>query len=1035
MSRRPPRTSYGYLAPPGARVSGWRCCQEDCGRGDELAPRSWPALCPECRRPVDPSFAEPWAHEARGVELRHNLGSNDPYKRGHAEIELHVWAYKDAWLRDDRTAAQAAWLSFQEVRRRKGLKEFWVSTAAANIVGLAAEFDDLDRAAHEILELHPSIETRDLESDGNSDDRTIARQFVSMCIDVLERESSIDHPCEGALFAAMRDVAKRADTVLTSDHSRGFQRIGELRALHRSRASIALTRRSLATIYDDLPAFSTLPPGKRGTADPPADVIGSLGARVSVTLSLADAAVEAAQIHDDTGPLDLVIRQTELIGTMPGFVHLLRARRSLISGELREAVSQLESGLEATDALGLRLRPQTLAMRGLLGARIDPRTLDEGVRLCELGRQHGLRRWRRVTAADIGLARLLLWRAGRPEEPTAQQASDIRRAVRLARRRCRPWRRWGVDDRLLLQESLAAREMLSGQGDVSRRHRAWRRLAEAPWSTAAKARVAAAWAQWAVGTGVAELAAEAYQCLVDLVARDSAARYAPGAKQRVLATAQEYAEEAGYWLARTGRYREAVVALEIGRAIGLTEVLGRDQASVSERLREAGRADLADAYRRAIAEFDERQRGSSPRLRQAWETLRHVAREVGAATGADPLALDVRYEDITAETGEGALVYIAAAKAGGYALVVAAGHDPQFLDLPKLDRATVAALAGSMLPGVTAWSRSTDRNSIAGGSEPATRDAWPGRRAGDPVQEGLEELWRGGFRDLLLNSARGQIVTLVPVGLLSLLPLHAAGEPGTPGDRYTEWRHAGHFSAIRYAPNARGLRRCRETANALTPSEHSLVAVDVPNGFGLAAAARLRFVARETEEVARRWTGLPTRLMHGCTWEQFRATADECSVWHLACHGRADPGSILDSRLFFADRQVSLRELRRELRPDRRRLAILSACETNLTDATVPNEVVGIPSALIQVGFAGVVAAAWSVDDLATTYLMTAFYQLWRGQDRQPAVALNAAQRWLRSATRSDLAALIPDVEPRGDPGEYPYLNPRYWAAFAYTGA
>ena len=122
MSRRPPRTSYGYLAPPDARVSGWRCYREGCGRADEPAPRSWPALCPGCRRPVDPTFEEPWAHEARGVELSHNLGSTDPYMRGHAEIEQHVWAYKDAWLRGDSSAAEAAWLSYQQVRRRKGLK-------------------------------------------------------------------------------------------------------------------------------------------------------------------------------------------------------------------------------------------------------------------------------------------------------------------------------------------------------------------------------------------------------------------------------------------------------------------------------------------------------------------------------------------------------------------------------------------------------------------------------------------------------------------------------------------------------------------------------------------------------------------------------------------------------------------------------------------------------------------------------------------------------------------------------------------------
>jgi CHAT domain-containing protein len=275
----------------------------------------------------------------------------------------------------------------------------------------------------------------------------------------------------------------------------------------------------------------------------------------------------------------------------------------------------------------------------------------------------------------------------------------------------------------------------------------------------------------------------------------------------------------------------------------------------------------------------------------------------------------------------------------------------------------------------------------------------------------------------------------VPVGLLSLLPLHAASEPGTPGDQYTEWRHAGNFSAIRYAPNARGLRRCRDAARELAERKHSLLAVDVPYGFGVDAKSALPYVARETDEATRRWTGLAAKPMHGCTWDEFRAAADDYNVWHLACHGSANPRSIMDSRLCFADRQVSLEQLRRTLRPSRRRLAVLSACETNLTDTAVPNEVVGLPSALIEVGFAGVVAASWPVDDLATTYLMTMFYQFWCQEGYEPAVALNRAQRWLRSATRPALNTLMPDIEPRGGSGDHPYLDPRYWAAFAYTGA
>lgn len=79
----------------------------------------------------------------------------------------------------------------------------------------------------------------------------------------------------------------------------------------------------------------------------------------------------------------------------------------------------------------------------------------------------------------------------------------------------------------------------------------------------------------------------------------------------------------------------------------------------------------------------------------------------------------------------------------------------------------------------------------------------------------------------------------------------------------------------------------------------------------------------------------------------------------------------------------------------RRRLAVLSACESILTDARLPNEAIGLPSVLLH-GFAGVIASSWKVDDLATAYLMTAFYHQWCEEGQEPAVALNLAQRWLR---------------------------------------
>ncbi|UWP83190.1 CHAT domain-containing protein [Dactylosporangium fulvum] len=945
-------------------------------------------------------FEEPWAHDARGHRLRHDLRSADPYQRTRAEIELPVWAYREARLRGDDPGADAAWQVFRQTRQqqRDRADDWWAAQATHELVSTAAAFDDIDRAVREVLEWHPRLDTRDLENDNTG--RTDVRTFVSACTQVLSSPASAAHPQRAVVRAALRDIEHRAGEWLSTYNHDEIREIDDIYAIHES--GNELEEESVTNVVTGgLPAIA--------------------GGQI---LDLAGAALTALETNDDTAALSELVRRLEQTGEAPSLLHLLQARRAAATGALPAALHELQLAARATDPLAPRLLPQIHATAGTLQALHDPAELDEGIAACRTGRQSGVRWWRRTTAADAALARLLLWRALLPDTPPDRRAADVREAVRLARRRCRPWHHPSVDERVVLHDARAARDALSGGDNTGRQRRAWRSAVTKPSTVTEQARLALAWATWAVGTGDQELAAEAYQHLVGLVPLDAAARYGQSAKQRVLAAAQEHTAEAGYWLARTRRYREAVVALETGRAIGLSEANGRDDSAVHARLRAAGQHELAEEYRLARAEVDQQERHPSARPGHAWQRLRDVAARAAEVLGTDPLALSVSYADITAATGDGALVYIAAAKAGGYALVVAARHDPQFIELRTLDRRTVARLVAELLP-------LTRDGATVRGAEPV-RDLRPTSRAVDRTTSMLSTLWKNGVHDLVLHSVRGRVVTFVPVGQLSLLPLHAAGEPGTPGDTYTEWRRAGHFSAIRYAPNARGLRRCQATVRALPSGEQRLLAVDVADAAG--GGAHLPHVARETTGIARCWPGAVT-IAHNCTWQRFQDTADEHTVWHLACHGSAQPHSILDSRLYFADRQVTLKELRDVLRPGQRRLAVLSACESNLTGTALPNEVVGLPSALLQVGFAGVIASSWKVDDLATAYLMTAFHRQWREEGHEPVVALNHAMQWLRTATRDDLAAMLPDVEPGGDAGPYPYLAPRYWAAFAYTGA
>ena len=140
----------------------------------------------------------------------------------------------------------------------------------------------------------------------------------------------------------------------------------------------------------------------------------------------------------------------------------------MVLEDLPAAARELDLGARATDRSARRLRPQILATYGLLVALTDPDHPDRGVELCRAGRAAGLRWWRRTTPADAGLARVLLWRAQR----SGGRPDDVREAVRLIRRYCHRRNRYRADDRLLLQEALAARAALPGRPADERRQRA-----------------------------------------------------------------------------------------------------------------------------------------------------------------------------------------------------------------------------------------------------------------------------------------------------------------------------------------------------------------------------------------------------------------------------------------------------------------------------------------------------------------------------------------------------------------------------------
>jgi CHAT domain-containing protein len=112
-------------------------------------------------------------------------------------------------------------------------------------------------------------------------------------------------------------------------------------------------------------------------------------------------------------------------------------------------------------------------------------------------------------------------------------------------------------------------------------------------------------------------------------------------------------------------------------------------------------------------------------------------------------------------------------------------------------------------------------------------------------------------------------------------------------------------------------------------------------------------------------------------------------------------------------------------------LVILSACETAVVGARLPDEVVSLQSAFLAAGARGVVATLWPVDDELSARLVGRFYHELVNLGRSPAAALRESQRWLAVEAQ-------PKDDPRGWPVQSPSQSfqgwPPTWAAFTYAG-
>ncbi|MHB6910207.1 CHAT domain-containing protein [Streptomyces sp. CB02959] len=277
-----------------------------------------------------------------------------------------------------------------------------------------------------------------------------------------------------------------------------------------------------------------------------------------------------------------------------------------------------------------------------------------------------------------------------------------------------------------------------------------------------------------------------------------------------------------------------------------------------------------------------------------------------------------------------------------------------------------------------------------------------------------------------------------PGGLLSLLPLHAAGhhsEPPRAGLRDREPPTVMDRVVSSYTTTIRALHHARRHLTSTPTVSRSLI-VAMPTTPGV--QGRLDHVSEEAALLC----GLlpePMLLMEqdaevdGMTASgpgtrptkaRVLKTLSDCGIVHFACHGAHDPDDPSQSLLLLHDHErdpLTVASLA-EMRMDSAQLAYLSACRTAFMESVeLIDEAIHLTSAFQLAGFPHVIGTLWEINDEVASHMAADFYaELGGGTDQHGGLDTDAAARALHHTVRK-----VRDRYPK-----LPYL----WAAHLHAG-
>jgi len=245
-----------------------------------------------------------------------------------------------------------------------------------------------------------------------------------------------------------------------------------------------------------------------------------------------------------------------------------------------------------------------------------------------------------------------------------------------------------------------------------------------------------------------------------------------------------------------------------------------------------------------------------------------------------------------------------------------------------------------------------------------------------------------------------------PTGLLTLLPLHAAGHHDRGGASVLD-----HFVSS-YTPTLRTLLKARQRAATVPRRPRPapmVVAMPVTPG-----QRALPSAAREADDFAERFPGARQFRGEAATpAEVKRALEQSPPVAHFACHGTQDVTDPSAGYLALHGGQLPITDVGR-LRLDSAEVAFLSACETSRGGIQLSDEVITMAAAFQLAGYRHVIGTLWSISDTLA-----------------PEIAQHVYDRLTTAGTAAALDAAIRAVR---DDSDAEGTGPLLWAPYVHLG-